>query len=152
MWPVVFSSTTSWWSGTPIAIRIFCGGPTSLASRSACLSASLCLTCVCSQTRRTQAGALLSETSISPARGLPSPLGFPSITESFWRFCWLFGVSFLLFGDVWWRCSPTTPPLWRTSRNRVVLVPPLSARWLSQSSDFARIFTSSFFRSSSQAR
>ena len=152
MWPVVSNPTISRWGGVPITIRIFCGGPTSLIFKSACLSASLSPTCVCSQTHRTQAGAPLSAMSISQARGLRSHLGFPSITESFWRFCWLFGDSFLLFVDVWWRCSPTTPPLWRTSRNRVVLAPPRSTPWLSRSSGFARSLTYSFFLSSSQAR
>ena len=128
-----------WWSDIS---RLTVGMPLGESLRDLCLFT----------TSRTQAGACLSETSISPARGLPSPLGFPSITESFWRFCWLFGVSFLLFGDVWWRCSPTTSPPQRTSRNRVVLVLPLSTRWLSWSSGFARIFTSSLFCSSSKAR
>ena len=55
-------------------------------------------------------GRLSRAMSICQAHGLTSPLGFPSITESFWQFCWLFGDSFLLFVVVWWRCSPTTPP------------------------------------------
>ena len=59
MWSVVSSQTISPWSGIPIAIRIFCGGPTCLIFKSACLSASLSQTCACSQTRRTPAGVAL---------------------------------------------------------------------------------------------
>ena len=110
MWSVVSSRTISLWSGIPIAIRIFCGEPTSLIFKSVCLLVSLSPTCACSQTHRTPAGVPLSATSFCQARGLPYPIGFPSFTESFWQFCSLFGVSFLLFVVVWWRCSPTTPP------------------------------------------
>ena len=87
MWPVVSSRMISPWRGIPIATRIFCGGPTSLIFKLVCLSASLSPTCACSQTRWTPAGVPLSATSICQARGLPYPLGFPSITESFWQFC-----------------------------------------------------------------
>ena len=74
MWLVVSSPTTCRWSGIPIAVWIFCGGPTSLIFKSECLSASLSPTCVCSQTRRTQAGApLLGDVHLA---GSWSPLSF----------------------------------------------------------------------------
>ena len=82
-------------------------------------------------------GASLGEDHLSGSWS-PRPPGFPSITESSWRFFSLSGDSFLLSVVGWWQCSPTTPQPWCISRNRVALVPPCSTQWSSQCSACAR--------------
>ena len=131
---VLFCRKRLWCPGTTAATWIFCGGQTFRISKRVCPSRRISQTCSCSQTSQTPVGVPLSETPISPARGLSYAPDFLSTTGSFWRFCLRSEGFFLLCVVVWWRCSPTTPRPWRTSRNRVALALPLSMRWLCEAS------------------
>ena len=148
---VAFSGTTSWSSGTRIAIGIFCGGPTYLVYRSAFLWVSLPDLCLFTDTSDTGWGASLGDDHLS---GSWSPLSSRfsiNLQELLAVLLALRGFLPSLRGRVVAVFFDNTTTL-AYLKKQEALAPPLSTPWLSRSSGFARIFTSLFFLSSSPAR